>query len=106
MELGQNHKQNEGEDDEKALNSLYTFYKYLGVFTASLFKGILVEKFSIENVFLIASVFPTLLIIAGFVFYEKQIIKKSQLFLGQEATVQKMLFAIVKEQKKQEQMQF
>ena len=76
VELGQNHKQNEGEDDEKALNSLYTFYKYLGVFTASLFKGILVEKFSIENVFLIASIFPTIVIIAGFIFYEKRIIKK------------------------------
>jgi MFS family permease len=68
VELGQNHKKQKGEDDAQNLNSLYTFYKYMGIFIASLFKGILVEKFSIENVFLIASVFPTIVIIAGFVF--------------------------------------
>ena len=62
----------EGKQELKSLNSLYTFYKYIGILIASMLKGVLVEMFTLEDVFIISSFIPIVVIIAGFVFEEKR----------------------------------
>lgn len=72
VELSKQYSGDKGKQELNSLNSLYTFYKYIGVLIASLLKGVLVEMFTVENVFIISSFIPIVVIIAGCVFEEKR----------------------------------
>ena len=72
VELSKQQDGDEGKQELKSLNSLYTFYKYIGILIASMLKGVLVEMFTLEDVFIISSFIPIVVIIAGFVFEEKR----------------------------------
>lgn len=64
----------QADKDQKSANDLvikYFLCKYSGTFLASFLKGYLIEKFSVQAVFLISSIFPIIMIISGFVLYEK-----------------------------------
>ena len=77
VELSKQYDKGKDKQELKSLNSLYTFYKYIGSLIASMLKGILVEMFTLVNVFVICSFIPVVVIIAGFVFEEKRV-NKSQ----------------------------
>ena len=72
VELSKQYSGDKGKQELNILNSLYTFYKYIGILIASVLKGVLVEMFTLENVFIISSFIPIVVIIAGFVFEEKR----------------------------------
>lgn len=72
VELSKQYSGDKGKQELNSLNSLYTFYKYIGVLIASVLKGVLVEMFTVENVFIISSFIPIVVIIAGCVFEEKR----------------------------------
>lgn len=59
-------------NNSKNLISLYTFFKFVGVFASSILKGYLLEWFSIQFVFLVASGIPLTLVISGFILKEKK----------------------------------
>lgn len=59
-------------NDSKNLISLYTFFKFVGVFASSFLKGYLLEQFSIQFVFLAASGIPLTLVISGIILKEKR----------------------------------
>jgi Na+/melibiose symporter-like transporter len=58
--------------------SYFFFFKYMGTLISSIFKGILVEKFSTKTVFFISSFIPLCFILSGIILMEERIIKKSK----------------------------
>lgn len=64
------------ENDSNDLVSWYFVCKYIGVFIASFLKGYLIDKYSIQMVFIVSACLPIVTLISGLILYEERIIDK------------------------------
>ena len=82
VELSKNESEDNKNKDTNDLVSWYFLCKYIGVFVASFLKGYLIEKFSIQMVFIVSAGLPIITLLSGIILVEEKVNEKSSRYVS------------------------